>query len=390
VSVRDVKYLPLLWSGLWRKPVRTVLTTLSIAVAFVLFGVLHGVVAGFERAVETMSDARLRVMSRANILEGLPIAYGARIAAVPGVRAVSHATILVSYYREPSNGVTAAALDMDTAAIVFSEMKVPPEQFEAARRLRTGALVGAELARRYGWRVGDRITLHALNWVQENGSPEWTFDIVGEINIGDDERKAFSNELYFNYAYLEEARATGKGTVHQYAVAIDDPARASDIAVAIDRLFANSSSETTTMNEKEYVRAQLRQIGDVQFFVNAIIGAVLFTLLFLAGNTMSQSVRDRVPELGVLKTVGFGNGAVVALVVAEALTLCAVAAALGLGVASLAIPQVFGALGFGSMPLGGVVLAQGLGIAVLLALSSAALPAWRAVRLTIADALAGR
>jgi putative ABC transport system permease protein len=385
-----VKYLPLLWSGLWRKPVRTVLTTLSIAVAFVLFGVLHGVVAGFDRAVETMSDARLRVMNRANLFEALPIAYAARIAAVPGVKAVSHATVMVTYYQDPSNGVTAAALDMDSAAVVFNEMKLPPEQFDAVRRLRTGALVGVGLARRYGWRIGDRISLHSLNWVQENSSPEWTFDIVGVINVGDDEREAFTNELFFNYEYLDEARATGKGTVHQYAVAIDDPARSSEIAVAIDRLFANSSSETNTMNEKEYVRAQLRQVGDVQFFVNAILGAVLFTLLFLAGNTMSQSVRDRVSEFGVLKTVGFGNGTVLALVVAEALTLCAIAAVLGLGLASLAIPRVFGALGFGPMPLGGAVLVQGLGIAVLLAVLSATLPAFKAVRLTIADSLAGK
>lgn len=385
-----MKYLPLLWSGLWRKPVRTVLTTLSIAVAFVLFGVLHGVVAGFDRAVETMSDARLRVMNRANLFEALPIAYAARIAAVPGVKAVSHATVMVTYYQDPSNGVTAAALDMDSAAVVFNEMKLPPEQFDAVRRLRTGALVGVGLARRYGWRIGDRISLHSLNWVQENSSPEWTFDIVGVINVGDDEREAFTNELFFNYEYLDEARATGKGTVHQYAVAIDDPARSSEIAVAIDRLFANSSSETNTMNEKEYVRAQLRQVGDVQFFVNAILGAVLFTLLFLAGNTMSQSVRDRVSEFGVLKTVGFGNGTVLALVVAEALTLCAIAAVLGLGLASLAIPRVFGALGFGPMPLGGAVLVQGLGIAVLLAVLSATLPAFKAVRLTIADSLAGK
>lgn len=385
-----MKYLPLLWSGLWRKPVRTVLTTLSIAVAFVLFGVLHGVVAGFESAISAMSDARLRVTSRANMFEALPIAYAARIATVPGVRAVSHATVLLSYYQDPAQSVTAVALDMETAAVVFNEMTVASDESVAIRRTRTGALVGAELARRFGWKIGDRIALHSLNWVQESGSPEWTFDIVGVINVGSDERRAFSNELYFNYEYLDEARATGKGTVHQYAVAIDDPARSSEISVAIDQLFANSSSETSTMDEKEYVRAQLRQIGDVQFFVNAIIGAVLFTLLFLAGNTMSQSVRDRIPELGVLKTVGFGNGTVLALVVAEALVLCAVAAALGLGLAALAIPRVFGAFGFGQMPLGGLVIAQGAGIALLLAALSATFPAWKAVRLTIADALAGR
>ncbi len=385
-----MKYLPLLWAGVWRKPMRTVLTVLSIAVAFLLFGVLHGVIVGFEGAVSKMSDTRLRVMNRANILEGLPISYAQRIAAVPGVRAVAHATILLSYYQEPKNSFTAAALSMDTAGTVFSEMKVPADELEAAQRTRTGALAGAELAKRFGWHVGDKVTLHSLNWLQANGSPDWTFDIVGIINVGEDERRAFSNELYFNYDYLDEARATGKGTVHQYAVLIDAPEHASQISVAIDALFANSSNETSTMNEKEYLRAQMRQVGDVQFFVNAIIGAVLFTLLFLAGNTMSQSVRDRVPELGVLKTLGFSDTAVWLLVVIEAMVLCVIAASLGLAMAAVAFPPVFGSLGVGAIPLGASVYAVGFAIALLLGMTSATLPALRARRLTIVEALAGR
>ena len=386
-----MKYLPLLWAGLWRKPIRTVLTVLSIAVAFLLFGVLNGVIAGFDGALLKMSETRLRVMNRANILEAMPISYEAQIARVPGVRNVSHLAIMVAYYQDPKNGFSAAALALDPFVEMFPQIKVPAEQLEVMRKNRSGAIVGAELAKRFNWKIGDRITLHSMNWVKEDGSPEWTFDIAGLANAGPDDDRQFANELYFNYEYLDEARATGKGTVHQYAVSIDDASRASQIALAIDRLFANSSAETTTMNEKEYVIAQVRQVGDVQMFVNSIIGAVLFTLLFLAGNTMSQSVRDRIPELGVLKTLGFSDNSILLLVAVEASVLCLFAAALGLAIAAAVFPTVFGALNFtGAIPLPGRVWATGAGIALLLATLSATLPAWRARRLTIVEALSGR
>lgn len=385
-----MKYLPLLWAGLWRKPIRTVLTLLSITVAFLLFGVLHGVTAGFQGAASKMSDVRLRVVNRANLLEALPIAYQSRIERIPGVRAVSHATIMISYYQDPKNGFSTAALGIDTAGAVFPEMKVPPEQFEALKHLRTGALVGAELAKKYGWKIGDKVTVHSMNWLQSDGSPDWTFDVVGFVNAGPDDEKVFANEMYFRYDYLDEARANGKGTVHQYMVAIDDPKRSDEISVAIDKLFANSSNETTTMNEKEYLVSQLRQVGDVQLFVNSIIGAVLFTLLFLAGNTMSQSVRDRVPEFGVLKTLGFSDASVWLLVVIEAVVLCVVAAAIGLTIAAWVFPRVFTSLGLGPIPLSLGVYEVGFGIAVLLAALSASIPASRVRRLTIVEALSGR
>lgn len=385
-----MKYLPLLWAGLWRKPIRTVLTVLSISVAFLLFGVLHGVTAGFQGAADKMSDTRLRVMNRANILEALPIAYQSRIARVPGVRGVTNFTIMIAYYQEPKNGLSAVALGIDEAATIFPEMKVPPEQFESMQHSRTGALVGAELAKKFGWKVGDKITLHSLNWIKTDGSSDWTFDIAGLVNAGPDDEKVFANELYLRYDYLDEARATGKGMVHQYAVAIDDPRRANEISVAIDRMFANSSYETTTMNEKEYLVSQLRQIGDMELFVNSIIGAVLFTLLFLAGNTMSQSVRDRVPEFGVLKTLGFGDASVWVLVVVESVVLCVVAAGIGLAIAAWVFPQVFTSLGLGPIHLSLDVYAVGFGIAVLLAALSASIPASRVRRLTIVEALSGR
>jgi putative ABC transport system permease protein len=386
-----MKYLPLLWAGLWRKPIRTVLTVLSIAVAFLLFGILNGVIAGFDGALSKMSETRLRVMNRANILEAMPISYEARIAKVPGVRSVSHFAILVAYYQDPKNGFSASAMDIDQSIAVFPEIKVPDDQVEAMRRTRSGAIVGVDLAKRFGWKIGDRITVHSMNWIKEDGSPEWTLDIVGFANAGPHDERIFANELYFNYDYLDTARATGKGTVHQFAASIDDASRATEIAVAIDKLFANSSAETTTLNDREYVVAQVRQIGDVRMFVNSIIGAVLFTLLFLAGNTMSQSVNDRVPELGVLKTLGFSDTAVLLLVVVEAAILCLMAAAIGLAIAATVFKGVFGSLNFTSpIPLPPRVYAFGFGIALLLGALSATIPAIRARRLTIVEALSGR
>ncbi len=386
-----MKYLPLLWAGLWRKPIRTVLTLLSITVAFMLFGVLNGVVAGFDYAASKMSDMRLRVINRANMLEAMPISYEARIARIPGVRIVSHLSIMVGYYQEPRNNVSAVGLALGPFAKMFTEMQVPAEQIEALHNTRDGAVVGGELAKRFNWKIGDRITLHSLNQVKADGSPEWTFQIVGLVNAGEHDEKVFANEMYFNYEYLDEARAAGKGTVHQYALTIDDASHASQISQAIDREFANSSAETSTMNEREYLVTQLRQIGNVRLFVYYIIGAVLFTLLFLAGNTMAQSVRDRVPELGVLKTLGFSDTTVWLLIVVESSVLCLIAAALGLTIAAVSFPVIFGSLQIiGPIPLPGIVWAAGFVIAVALAALSALFPALRARRLTIVEALAGR
>ncbi len=303
---------------------------------------------------------------------------------------MSHLSVLVGYYQEPRNNVSAVGLTLGPFAKMFTEMRVPAEQIEALHNTRDGAVVGGELAKRYNWKIGDRITLHSLNQVKSDGSSEWTFQIVGLVNAGEHDEKVFANELYFNYEYLDEARAVGKGTVHQYALTIDDASHASEISQAIDREFANSSAETSTMNEREYLVAQLRQIGNVRLFVYYIIGAVLFTLLFLAGNTMAQSVRDRVPELGVLKTLGFSDTTVWLLVVVESSVLCLIAAALGLTIAAVSFPIIFGALQIvGPIPLPGIVWVAGFGIAIALAALSALFPALRARRLTIVEALAG-
>ena len=383
-----MKYLPLIWAGLWRKRVRTILTLMSVVVAFVLFGVMHGVTAGIDQLVNQMSDSRLRIQSRVNITEPLPLAHLARIESVPGVLSVGYYNFVGTYYQEPRNQISTGAMEISRLRAIFPEIEVSQEAIDAMAQTRNGALIGRDLAAQRGWKVGDRIPLRSSVWMRKDGAPDWTFEIVGVY--GSPSGKVPTTELWVNYGYFDEERTFGNGTVTLYFVRINEPARSGEIAQRIDGLFANSANETQTQNERDWLRGRVAQIGNMAFFVNAIIGAVMFTLLFLTGNTMMQSVRERIPELAVLKTYGFSNGAVVALVVGEALLLCGVAAGIGLGIARVASPSVFRAIGAGGLALPWSVIGAGLGVAAIVALISALPPAWRAQRISIVDALAGR
>ena len=248
---------------------------------------------------------------------------------MPGVEAISYFVIFAGYFQDPKNGFSIAAVDVDTWLAAIPNFHVPQDQREAMHTTRTGALVGSELMKKFDWHIGDRISLHSMIWVNKDGSSEWPLDIVGVVNAGPDDDPQFGTELYFNYDYLDSARTTRTGTVNQFVVSPKPGTDSNQIAIAIDRLFANSSAETSTMNERAFFASMSRNIGDVQRFVGWIIGAVLFTLLFMAGNTMSQSVRDRLSELGVLKALGFGNTQRVDADRREAAVLSFVAAALG-------------------------------------------------------------
>lgn len=383
-----MKYFTLIWAGLWRKPARTVLTLASVTVAFMLYGVLHSVTGSIDEIIDEMSDSRLRTMSRVNILEPLPIAHVPRIQNVDDVEQVSYYSVFFGYYQEPSNGLQVGALDIQRFLDVYPELEVTPAHREAMARTRTGALVGYELMEENGWEIGDRVPIVSRRWTKQDGSSEWQFDIVG--TYGNVDESLPTNEMWVNYEYFDEERTEGKGTVNLMFEAIGDPNRAAAISEEIDALFRNSPAETQTQSEKEWLRAQINQIGDINFFVTAIIGAVLFTLLFLTGNTMMQSIRERIPELAVLKTYGFRDGAVIALVCAESLILCGLAAGIGLSLAASIFPSVFAAIDAPRLPMPWSVAATGFGIAIALALVSSIAPAYRVRRLSLVDALAGR
>ena len=380
-----MKYFPLLWAALWRKKARTIFTLLSITVAFLLFGMLQGVNAGFNQAVEKANVNRLITTSSIALTENLPYGDMAQIEALPGVARVAHASWFGPYYQDPKNLVFSFPVEPDRYFAIYPELVLPKEQLQAFIDTRTGAVIGAALASKYGWKVGDRVPLHSTIWTKPDGTSDWNFDVVGIYQVPSD--RAQESAFFFNYKYFDEGRSFGKGTVGWYIVQVKDPTQSAQVAAAIDKLFANSPDETKTETEKEFQQAFLKQIGDINKIVNYILFAVFFALLFATGSTMMQSVRERVPELAVLKTLGYSDTSVLTLVLCESLLLCVLAALLGLGIASMLFPGLKDVIGLVSIPT--PVIVEGIIGAVVLALVVGLIPAWKAKSLDIVEALRG-
>ena len=381
-----MRFFPLVWSNLWRKKARTIFTLLSIVIAFLLFGLLQGINTWMSTFGTASNANRLYVASRVSELQPIPSAYLSQILAVPGIRQSTYIAGFTGFYQERRNTLVAFATDVKTFFDLYPEWRIAPEQLAAMSRTRAGAIVAAPLMRAFGWKIGDRLPLRT-SVMKRDGSADWDFEIVGIYDVPTTPAEA--NRILVNYAYFDEARLLERGTAWAFVVAVDDPTRSAQICAAVDALFVNSASETVTQDEKAYVQGQLRQLGDVSLMANAIVAAVLFTLLFLTGNTMMQSVRERTPELAILKTVGFSDRSVTILVLIESVLLCVLAASLGLAAAAAVFP-VTAALGIGGSGLPLKVVAVGLAMALVLALASGLPPAWRAQRLVIVEALAGR
>ena len=382
-----MKYFPLLWAGLWRKKTRTVLTLLSVVIAFLLFGLLQGVNAWLNNTVKESRASRLYTVSKISYIEPMPASYLQRIESVPGVTAVATNDWFGGYYQDPKNTIVSYPVHPMRYFKVFPDWKLPKEQLEAFERTPNGAVAGALLAKKYGWKLGDRIPLKTSIWTKKDGSLNYDVELVGIFTVPTQP----TNEQIFlmNYTYFNESRQFGQDNVGWFSFLIDDPAKASAIAKQIDAMFANSPNETKTQNEQEFAQAQIKQLGDIGFMVNAIVGAVMFTLLFLTGNTMMQSLRERIPEFAVLKTLGFTDGAVTTMVLAESALLCVLAAMVGLGLAAMIFPVTRALIGFQIlMPLS--IFGVGAAAAIVLALLSGLPPALRVNRLAVVDALAGR
>jgi putative ABC transport system permease protein len=386
-----MKYFPLVWATLWRKKTRTILTLLSVVIAFLLFGVLETVDYAFSNPSAGATGAdKLITTNKYSITLPLPFAATQQIRSVPGVEEVTWITWFGGYYQESKNFIFALPIDTDTYFNLHKdEFIVSDAEMRAFRDTRTGGLVNAALMKKFGWKVGDKVPLHSTIWTQKNGSLDWTFDIVGTYDVKDPTQASQqASSFLFHYELFDEGRSFGKGTIGWFEERVTDPSQASDVAHRIDALFANSSDETKTQPAKDFAMAFMKQLGDVGFVLRAILGAVFFTLLFLTGNTMMQSVRERVPELAVLKTLGFGDITVLGLVIAESLLLCVVAALIGLALSFAALPIV--KMGLQGVELSPRALLPGIGVAVLLAFIVGLPPALRAMRLTIVDALADK
>jgi putative ABC transport system permease protein len=379
----------LIRAGLLRKKARTIFTMLSIIVAFLLFGLLQGINQDIKSGLGESTNSRLWTISRVGVLSSLPISAMNRIAAIEGVRSIAHLTYFGGYFRDAKNALPAFAANVNQLAAVYPELNITPAQIDAMKAARSGALVGAPLAKKYGWKVGDRIPVGTTLWPNLEGRNHWTFDIVGIFDaVPKYAGTSLGSGFWFNYDYLDESRLSDRHHVHQFVIRIDDPNQATAISADIDKLFENSSDETRTQTENAAIQSQLKQLADIDFIANSIVGAVMFTLLFLTANTMMQSVRERIPELAVLKTLGFPGATVCALVLVESLLMCLCAAIVGLLLAAGAIKGLGAALGTGVLP--SAVAAGGLAIAVALAIISGLAPALLAQRLNIVNALAAR
>ncbi len=380
-----MKYLPLVWAGIWRKTSRAVLMLLQIASAFLLFGLLQGLNSGIKQAISRAHSDRLYVGSSVSLGVPVPISLLPQIKAVPGVKYVSPLVQFPAIYQTQGQGIPMNGVDPEAFFGMFADYEVPKAAVEALRNNRTGVILGSIPAKRYKLKVGDRLVLQS-QVPRKDGTNAWAFDILGIFDVPDQPNGA--NAAVVNFDYLNEARLADRDTALLYIALADSPAHASAVAKAIDAAFANSTHETRTQSEGDLVSSQIQRIADIDLIVGGIIGAVFFALLLATGALMMQSMRERVPELAVLKTLGFSDRLVMGLILAEAILFCVFSAMVGLGIAAIILPAARTLIGLTSMP--AVVFLAGSGFAVALAVIGGSVPAWRGLKLQVAEALAGR
>jgi len=382
-----MRFVGLILANLRRKKLRSILTGLSIAVAFVLFGLLAAVRVAFNQGVDVAGLDRLVVRHKVSIIQLLPESYGPRMEKVDGVDLVTHATWFGGIYQKPSNFFPQIPVEPEKFLDMYPEFLLDDAERKAFLSTRTGAIAGRVTAERFGWKVGDRIPIQATIWTQKDGSSTWEFDLVGIYDGA--EKGTDTSQFFFHYDYFQEARSIGDGSVGWYYVRIADPDRAAEVAQAIDREFANSPYETKAEPEGAFVQGFAKQIGNIAMIITAILAAVFFTILLVAGNTMAQTVRERIGELAVLKAIGFTDGGVLALVLAESCLLAGLGGFLGLGLVWLFITvsgdPTGGFFPVFYLPVKDLVLGVGLVLAV--GVAAGILPSLQARRLRIADAL---
>jgi putative ABC transport system permease protein len=383
-----MKFLPIIWRNLMRRKIRTIFTVLSIFVAFLLFGYLMAVRSAFNMGVDLAGADRLMVLNKISIIMPLPGNYSDKVRAIEGVKDVTHANWFGGYYQETRNQFPNMAVDPESWLRMYPEFRVPEDQKKAWLADRQGALVGADTAKRFGWKVGDRVPLQAT--IFRSVRPSWEFNIDG---IYDSPVKGTDKtQLFFHYDYVNEAvppASSFANSVGWLVIRVNDPEQSPAVAKKIDQLFANSPTETKTDSEKNFIAGWAKQIGNISMIMQLIAAATLFMMLLVTANAMAQSIRERTSELAVLKTLGYGDGKVLSLVLMESCVLALIGGVAGLGLSWFLVDY------FGD-PTGSFLPAfflppRDLAIGVLMVLAlgflTGVVPAMQASRLRIVDAL---
>jgi putative ABC transport system permease protein len=379
-----MKFRALIFSNLFRKKVRLLLTLGSFAVALFLFAFLAVVRDAFTRGGGIAAANRLVTINRVSIIQPIPLSYRDKILRIPGVQTVTHDNWFGGVYQEEKNFFPQFAIDPETQRQVFPELIVPDDQWAAFLKDRQGAIAGAGTAKRFGWKIGDRIPIKTTIY---GGASSWEFNLDG-IYRGKTSAD-HDTQFWFQWDYFEErVPQSFKGQIGWYTVKLGSPDDAVRVAKTIDDDFANSPYETKTETESAFAASWVKQFGNIEFLIMVIGTVVFFTLLLVTGNTMAISVRERTGELAILKAIGFKDGVVLFLVLAEALAIALFGGILGLGLALLAVPALGNAMS-GMLPnliLSKTMLAGGLGFAILVGAISGLLPGIGAMRLRVVEA----
>jgi putative ABC transport system permease protein len=385
-----MKFFPIVWRNLLRRKFRTIFTIGAIFFAFLLFGVLMAIRSAFGMGVEMAGQSRLMMMDKVSIINPLPASYEAQLKLVPGVTDTTHSNWFGGYYQDVRNQFATFATEPESWLRIYArEFELPEDQKKAFLADRTGAIIGADTAKKYGFKVGQKVPINGTIYRRPDGGPwEFTIDGIYDTHIKGGDK----TQLVFNYQYLRETIPAASGMrdrYNWYVFTINDPDKAAEIAAKVDAMFANSPSETKTNTEKAFVADWAKQVGDIGQIMMWIVAMAMFTILLVAGNTMAQAIRERTGELAVLKTLGFGDGRILRMVLLESALIAAVGGGLG-----LAISYVF--ITLGGDPTHGLLpafyfptpaLVVGVGLVLTLGLASGFLPAWQASRLRIVDAL---
>lgn len=380
-----MKFRRLIFANLFRKKIRLILTVASFAAALFLFTFLAVVRGAFSRGTELAGADRLVVINRAGLINTMPLAYGDRMRQITGVKFAAHNNWFGGVYQDEKNFFPQFVIDPENQLKVMTEMHVPPDQWKTFVGDRQGAIAGRSLAKRFGWKVGDRIPLQNALY---GPTKTWEFNLDGiytNDKEGGDESQFW---LQWDYFY-ENIPDVIKGQTGWWVLKLDSPDDAVRVAKAVDDGFANSSYETKTETESAFQAGFAKQLGNIQFLIMTIGSVVFFTLLLVTGNTMAISIRERTSELAVLKAIGFSDRSVLFFVLAESLMIALIGGLLGLGLAMLAIPFVAAKLN-GMLPpllLSTTLLGFGLLFAVFVGVASGLLPGIGAMRLRVVNAL---
>lgn len=383
-------YLQFLLSNLGRRKARTILTLLSIMVAFLLFGLLRSLAAAFDQGAEIAGEDRLISINKISLIQPLPEAYLGKVQGLEGVDKATSANWFGGYYQEAKNQFPQFPVIADDYFDIYKEMiSLPEEQMQAWKKNRVGVVIGKALVDRFKWKIGDRIPLIGL-FPREDGSTTWEFVIEGIYEAKS--KSADTNTMLMHYEYFDEARQYAKGTLGWLIIRVKDPKQAAQVAKAVDALFANSPAETKTSSEKEFAKSFAKQFGDIGLITTLILGAVFFTMLLVAGNTMAQSFRERIPELAILKTLGFSDIAVMLLVLAEAVVISLMGGLVGLLLAKFVISGAATAMAstLPGLSLSTSMMLLGIGLMFVFGVLTGIIPALQGLQLNIVTALRRR